>query len=215
MVSITPKSEFENTSKSLPRVLALTGGIGSGKSTVREIFEALGVPCIDADTVARGIHQNPRHPATSNIARALPEAATPDGRLKRGSLCKMFAVDAKANNELRRILKPHVMAEIERWTGDKTTPYVVWESALIIEENIRSDRVLVIDASDETRLARIRMRNPDWTDEQIKNIFSIQLPRSSYMTRADDVILNEGFPQNLRAQIEELHRTYIKNWSWI
>lgn len=125
----------------------------------------------------------------------------------------MFAIDAEANIELKRILKPHVMAEIERWTRENATPYVVWESALIIEENIQCDRLLVIDASDETRIARIQTRNPDWTNEEIEYIFSMQLPRFSYMARADDVIRNEASVKDLGKQVEDLHRIYCRNWS--
>ena len=93
-----------------PRVLGLTGGIAAGKSTAREAFASLGVPCLDGDAVARGIHQEPTHPATQALALAFPNWMTPAGALQRGSLQGLFARDADANRTLIDILKPHVLA---------------------------------------------------------------------------------------------------------
>ncbi len=196
-----------------PRVLALTRGIGSGKSSGRAIFQDLGVPCLDVDLVARSIHQDPRHPAPARIADAIPEAMSTDGTLSRGSLRKLFAIDNAANDELKRILKPYVMAQARRWTRAQSAKYVVWESALMTDQAIPCDRVLVIDASDDTRLTRIQRRNPDWSAEQITNIIAIQPPRAGYLARADDVIDNDGAPAELKSRVEQLHRIYMKVWS--
>ena len=196
-----------------PHVVALTGGIGSGKSTARSVFAELGIPCIDADQVARDIHQNPQHPVMATIAKFFPESVSHEGRLKRGSLRKKLVVDPEANLTFKQLLKPYVMAEIERWTQAMTSPYVVWESALIIEENIRADRVLVVDAADDMRIERIRTRNPDWTMAQVQDVLSIQLPGSVYLTHADDVIRNHGYLTELRQQVEKLHCMYLKKWS--
>ena len=82
----------------LPAVVGLTGGIGAGKSSVRQAFEALGVPCLDTDIVARSIHQDPGHPATQEVALAFPEWMTDDGALQRGSLQGLFSRNAAANH---------------------------------------------------------------------------------------------------------------------
>lgn len=198
---------------STPRVLALTGGIGSGKSSARALFQERGVPCLDADVVARHIHQDPHHPAMVKIANALPRGVSADGTLSRGSLRTLFATDHAANSELKRILKPYVIAEAERWTRAQSARYVVWESALITDEAVPCDRILVTDASDETRIARVQARNPDWSFEQIRNIMAIQLPRANYLTRADDVISNEGSFADLKTRVEQLHRMYMQTWS--
>ena len=89
-----------------PKILGLTGGIGSGKSQVRHILENLNVPCLDADIVARAIHQDAAHPAVAEIARAFPDAIDIDGKLSRGSLRSIFAADPAANSRLQAILKP-------------------------------------------------------------------------------------------------------------
>lgn len=202
----------EDRSHRVPGIVALTGGIGSGKSVVRKMFEKLGVPCIDADLVARTIHQDPAHPATRQIAQAFPESAAPDGTLRRGSLRARFANDEEANRKLKRILKPHVMAAILQWTHAQKAPYVIWESALILDENIPADRVLVVDAPDEIRVARIRARNPDWPIEQINNILAAQLPRATYLQAAQDVIQNDASLESLRKRVDALHRMYLEIW---
>jgi len=196
-----------------PRVLGLTGGIGSGKSTARSIFEELGIPTIDSDEVARSIHQNPSHPAMAALADLIPQAVTADGRLRRGSLRNQFATDGEANRTLKQILKPFVIAETANWTRRMGGPYVVWESALIVEQRIPCDRLLVIDAPANIRIARILNRNPDWTVGQIENILSVQLSGAAYVAATDDVICNDGSLADLRNQIEELHRSCLKNWS--
>ena len=205
MTSAPPQSE--------PQVLALTGSIGSGKSTFARAFAALGVPCLDTDVVARTIHQNPAHPATAAIARAFPQAMTPDGRLARGSLRTVFAADPAANDELKRILRQPVLAEARRWTAEQQAPYVIWESALSLDQNIGSARVLVIDASEQTRLARIALRNPDWSREQALAIISMQLPREAYLAGADDVVVNDGPLEAIAARVAPLHQHYLSLWS--
>lgn len=93
-----------------PKIVGLTGGIAAGKSATRQAFERLGVPCLDADAVARDIHQDPAHPATQTLAKTFAEWMTPEGALQRGSLQGLFARDTDANHTLIGILKPHVLA---------------------------------------------------------------------------------------------------------
>jgi dephospho-CoA kinase len=195
-----------------PRVIGLTGGIGSGKSLVRKMFEQLGVPCIDADNVARAIHQNATHPATRQIADAFPGMITDTGTLKKGSLPSLFAIDQVANRRLKAILKPHVMEALSSWSANQNSPYVIWESALILEESIPVDRVLVVDAQEEKRVERIRDRNPDWSDEQIRNIIAVQLPRAEFRKRAQDIISNDQTEAELKKQVEYMHVQYITLW---
>jgi len=196
-----------------PPVLGLTGGIGAGKSSACGIFQHLGVPCLDIDLVARHIHQDAAHPAMAALARAIPAAVSPDGTLQRGSLRALFAIDPCANATLKRLIKPYVMAEAARWTSAQHATYVVWESALLVDEAIACDRVLLIDASDEHRMARILRRNPDWSDEQINSIMAMQPPRTTFLKHADDVILNEGSLAGLETQVTRLHHIYTTSWS--
>lgn len=203
---------LSNMSNIYPKVVGLTGGIGSGKSLAREMFQDLDVPCIDADVVARGIHQNATHPATQEIAKAFPNMIVEGGTLKRGSLQSFFANDQTANRRLKTILKPHVMATLEEWTAGQRTSYAIWESALILDEDIQVDRILTVDASEENRIARLSKRHPDWSERQIRNILAIQLPRKAYQELAQDVLCNDGSLEELRKQVEAKHRQYETKW---
>ena len=196
-----------------PPVLALTGSIGSGKSRFARAFAALGVPCLDTDSVARAFHQDPTHPATCAIAQAFPQAMTSDGRLARGSLRTVFAANPGANDELKRLLRPAVLSAAQRWTQEQVAPYVLWESALSIDQDIGAARVLVIDAAEPTRLARIALRNPDWSREQVLAIISLQPPRNAYLAGADDVVVNDGPLEAIPALAAQLHHTYLSLWS--
>jgi dephospho-CoA kinase len=198
--------------KPAPKVVGLTGGLGSGKSTARSVWEDLGVPCADADTVAREIHQDSNHPAMAELALAFPFAITPDGRLSRGTLRTLFATDPDANSTLKTILAPHVVAHLQRWTAEQNAPYVVWESALLVEEKIAVDRLVVVDASVHQQRARVVHRNPDWTQAHIDGVLSMQLSREARLEQADDTIHNEGDLGALRAQVLALHQAYLARW---
>jgi dephospho-CoA kinase len=200
-------------SQSPPRVVMLTGGIGSGKSTCARAFAELGVPCIDTDALARTVHQDPAHPATRRIARAFPQAMAADGSLARGTLRSIFARDANANEELKRILRPALLALAEGWTRRQRGPYVVWESALAMDQALPAARVLVVDAADATRSARIALRNPDWSGAQLASVMAMQAPRAAYLAHADDVLDNDGTLDRMRAQCAQLHARYTDLWS--
>ncbi|MFL6658594.1 MAG: dephospho-CoA kinase [Massilia sp.] len=193
------------------RVLAITGGIASGKSRFVKAFAALGVPCLDTDLVARTIHQDPTHPATLALAQAFPQAMADDGRLARGSLRAIFAHDRSANEELKRILRPHVLAEAERWALAQVAPYVVWEAALLRDQRIPADRVLEISAPPAVRLARLAQRNPDWSATQAASIMALQSAQRG--EPADDMVVNDGPESAIEAIVAQLHQRYLTLWS--
>jgi dephospho-CoA kinase len=196
-----------------PRVLGLTGGIAAGKSTAREAFASLGVPCLDGDAVARGIHQEPTHPATHALALAFPNWMTPAGALQRGSLQGLFARDADANRTLIDILKPHVLAALNTWTVMQCAPYVIWESALLLRESIVVDRVLVVDAPVRMRVARLRSRNPSWSEQHIANILAMQATLPAADGVQADALHNDGSQEQLQAQVAALHQHYLQLWN--
>ena len=195
------------------KVVGLTGGLGCGKSTVRRMWESLGVPCTDADAVARDIHQNPHHAAVAEIARVFPQAMTADGRLNRGSLRSLFAIDATANAKLKKILAPHVIASMQQWTMEQAALYVVWESALLIEEKIAVDRLVVVDTNTHLQLARIVKRNPDWSAAQINSVLAMQLGRQDRLIFADDTICNDSSLSSLEEKAQALHANYLQRWT--
>ena len=196
-----------------PKVVGLTGGIAAGKSLARKSFELLGVPCIDFDAIARGIHQDPAHPATRVIASAFPDWMTEDGALQRGSLQGLFARNAAANRTLIALLRPHLLEAIHKWTFAQRTPYVVWESALLLREEIAVDRLLIVEAPEGLRMERIRSRNPDWSEQHIANILSMQAASLIKPVTHADAIHNDNAPERMKGQVEVMHRQYITLWS--
>jgi len=195
-----------------PKIVGLTGGIGSGKSTARRILESLGVPCIDADIVAREIHQDPAHPALDELAAAFPHAITAERRLRRGSLRELFVSDLDANERLKAILQPHVLARLRQWTAKQRAPYVVWESALLLESKAAVDRILVVVADRTLQINRVKNRNPDWSMAQIEKMLALQPDHAELARHAHDLIHNEGSVEQLAPQLQALHRTYQQRW---
>lgn len=196
-----------------PKVVGLTGGIAAGKSLVRKSFESLGVPCVDFDAIARAIHQDPAHPATREISTAFPDWMTENGALQRGSLQGLFARNAAANQTLIGLLRPHVLEAIHTWTFAQRAPYVVWESALLLQEEIAVDRILIVDAPESLRIDRIRSRNPDWSEQHIANILAMQTAFLSKPVTHADVIQNDDVLDKMREQVETMHHQYINQWS--
>lgn len=195
-----------------PRILGLTGGVGSGKSRVRQMFEALGVPGIDADLVARQIHQDPAHPAAAQLAARFPHLMSAEGRLRRGVLCDYFVSRPDENQALRMILKPYVMAGIEAWTARQCAPYVVWESALLLEEAIPVDRILYVDAPEVRRLEFISERNAELDETRIRRLVRAQMPQDAYLRQAHDVMRNHSTLEHLHGEVVRIHQNYMARW---
>lgn len=196
-----------------PRIVLLTGAIGSGKSCLAAAFADLGVPCLDTDALARRIHQDPVHAATRALAQAFPQAMTADGRLARGSLRTVFACDPGANARLKQILGPAVLGQASNWAHAQDANYVIVESALASDLPPFADRILVADAPDAMRQARIALRNPDWTPAQTSAVMSLQPGRAAYLAGADDVIVNDGQVDALPALALRQHLYYLNIWS--
>jgi dephospho-CoA kinase len=121
--------------------------------------------------------------------------------------------DADANRLLIAILKPHVLAAIHTWTTAQHAPYVVWESALLMQETIAVDRILVVDAPVALRMARLRSRNPDWSEQHIANILTMQSALPAIDKTRSDAIHNDGSPEQLQERVKALHQQYLELWS--
>lgn len=195
-----------------PKVVGLTGGMASGKSYVRSVFEDLDVPCIDCDVIARNIHQDPEHVAMIDLRAAFPSAIDADGRLAAPIMRDILGSDPTANGRLQAILTPHLRDHLSAWTAAQTKPYVVWESAILIESKATVDRLLVVDVDPEVQIARIRMRNPYWTNAQVQTMLSLQLDRETRLKAADDVIVNNKTPHVAFNQVMAQHHIYMELW---
>ncbi len=191
-------------------VIGLTGGIGCGKTAVTDCFTSLGVPVIDADTVAREVVL-PGQPALQAIAEKFgPEAITSEGSLNRNWLREHIFSDADAKRELEAILHPRIRAEMRRQLSEVEGSYAIFSIPLLLEtgQDKTVDRILVVDCDPELQISRVTQRD-DASESQTRAIIATQIDRKSRLTAADDIITNNGSLSELRPQVEALHQKYL------
>lgn len=191
-------------------VVALTGGIGSGKTTVSDLFAELGAGVIDTDLLSREL-TGPGSPALSEIAAELgPGMLGPYGALDRAALRQRVFADPAARGRLEGILHPRIKAlMLERLAGLEA-PYAVLVIPLLLETGQQglADRVLVVDAPEQIRIDRVHRRS-GLAEAEIQAIIASQASRDQRLARADDIIDNSGGPERLRPQVEQLHQRYL------
>lgn len=190
--------------------IGLTGGIGSGKTTVANYFKKLGVPVIDADEISHRIVK-PGLPAYEAIIQAFgPEVLSKDRQLDRARMRKLIFSDAKAKLKLESILHPLIRAEINKNVEALDADYCIIAIPLLIETRQLSlvDRILVVDIDPKTQLSRTQARDGD-NVAQIEAIMKSQASREDRYAVADDILNNNGDIQQLEANIEKLHHQYL------
>lgn len=193
-----------------PYVVGLTGGIGSGKSTVAELFAAQGVPVVDTDAIAHAL-TGPGGAAMASIRAAFgAEVLTADGALDRAAMRRLAFADPALRRRLEEILHPLIRAESMRQCAQAAGPYVLLAVPLLIESGSyaeRCQRVLVVDCAEATQLQRVMARSA-LPESEARAIMAAQASRAERLAAADDVIDNDGAADNLPAQIAHLHQRY-------
>jgi dephospho-CoA kinase len=193
-------------------VVAITGGIGSGKSTVADFFRELGVPVFDADVEARALAV-PGQPAFAAIVGAFGDAILdPQGDIDRTRLRDIVFADAVARRKLEEILHPRVKDSLRakvRVAESAGAPYCIVVVPLLFEANHTdlADRILVVDAPEQAQIARTSAR-PGMTADAARKIIAAQWSREQRLARADDVIRNDSGLDTLRAQVAALDSAY-------
>ncbi len=192
-------------------IIGLTGGIGSGKSTVARHFETLGVPVIDADDIGRQLVE-PGQPTLATIIKHFGSNMLDDkGRLNRARLREQVFRHPKQRRDLEAILHPRIRAEIQRRIANLSPVcgYCLISVPLLIESGWQDlvQRVLVVDAPRETQIRRTTARD-GITRRQAEAIITSQVERDTRLQAADDVIHNDGDLAALQAQVEALHQRY-------
>jgi len=192
-------------------VVGLTGGIGSGKSAAAAEFARLGATLVDTDAIAHELTDR-NGLAVSRIREFFGDKAIgPDGAMDRGMMRELAFSDPAARKTLEGILHPLIREESARRIATARGPYVVHVVPLLVESGEyrgRVDRVLVVDASEDTQLARVKGRGLD--EPQIRKIIRAQASRAERLKAADDVIDNGGTLDALRKQVGELHKKYLE-----
>jgi dephospho-coA kinase len=196
-------------------VVGLTGGIGSGKSTIAELFAELGVPIVDADLVARQVVEK-GSPLLAEIAAHFgPEILLEDGTLNRAALREKIFANEMQKHWLNQLLHPAIRHEMLRQLAAQQAPYCIFMVPLLIENNLTAlcQRILVIDVLEHTQVERAGQRDNNQV-EQIKRIMQSQVSRQERLKYADDVINNNedliaGLPQ-LKQKVLDLHHLYLQ-----
>ncbi|CQH05677.1 TPA: dephospho-CoA kinase [Yersinia enterocolitica] len=192
-------------------IVALTGGIGSGKSTVANAFANLGVPLVDADIIARQVVE-PGMPALMEIASRYGETILhTDGTLNRAALRKKIFSGPQEKAWLNSLLHPLIQQETQSQLANIDEPYVLWVVPLLVENGLhhRANRVLVVDVAPEIQLARTMARD-GITRQQAEDILASQVSRQQRLACADDIIDNSGDPIVIAPQVTLLHQQYLK-----
>ncbi|MBS0924415.1 dephospho-CoA kinase [Providencia sp. JGM181] len=191
-------------------IVALTGGIGSGKTTVANEFAKLGVPLVDADIIARQVVE-PNTPALISIQQHFGQnVLNHDGTLNRGFLRSVVFSEPKEKAWLNALLHPLIQQETQKQLQQVNYPYVLWVVPLLIENKIShlADRVLVVDVTREEQIERTIKRD-DTNLEHVINILNAQASREERLSYADDTITNHTNNTELPNRVAELHKQYL------
>ena len=192
-------------------VVAITGGIGSGKTTIANQFAALGIEVVDADLIAREVVA-PGTPALAAITSHFgPEILTEQGLLDRRVLRERIFSDQAAKSWLNALLHPIIRSEMLRQCAAVSSPYCLLVVPLLVENRLTelADRVLVIDVDEATQIERT-CRRDGVSREQAQAILASQASRSERLAMADDVLDNQsGTTETIRERILALHETYL------
>jgi len=192
-------------------VIGLTGGIGSGKSTAAKTFEELGICVVDTDQIAHDIVL-PGQPALSEIENIFgSDVFNPDNSLNKSKLKQLIFSNTVLKKKLESILHPRIKEEMFRMIAKCQSPYCVAVIPLLVEKNWQKlvDRILVIDTPQSLQIKRVRDRD-NLDEDLILSIIQSQANRSTRIAAADDVINNDGNPENLKRQLTDLHHRYLQ-----
>jgi dephospho-CoA kinase len=191
-------------------VVGLTGGIGSGKSTVADLFHSLGVTVIDTDQLARDVVE-PHTAAFDTIVKRFGETVvSAQGGLNRKALREMIFADPLARKWLEELLHPLIRAEMARQVTAATSPYCIAVIPLLFETtpNPLINRILVVDAKEDLQIKRATDRDKE-SAPKIEAILANQASRDTRLQGADDVIYNDKHLADLIPQVEKLHELYL------
>ena len=191
--------------------VGLTGGIGSGKSKVADLFAELGTPVIDTDVIARDLTA-PGAETLEAIRSVFGESVMQaDGTLDRAALRRRVFADSGARRQLEAILHPRIRQAVERALATVTAPYALIVIPLLVEtsgyQNILN-RVLVVDCPENVQIARVVARS-GLTQNEVKAILAAQAGRAERLAAADDIIVNTASLEALRAEVATLHHRYL------
>ena len=190
--------------------IGLTGGIGSGKSTVASLFVMRGVPVIDTDEIARSLTE-PGQEAYEQIIQAFGDTILDQHhRIDRNRLRERVFDNADERRRLEAVLHPRIRATVKEKLSTLDAPYGIVIVPLLIESGFTDlvDRVLVVDTMENVQVKRTASRS-GLSEAEIRKIMSAQATRAQRLQQANDVIENNGDRKQLEAEVERMHQWYL------
>lgn len=200
------------SSREPPLRIGLTGGIGSGKSTVARAWADLGATVIDTDAIARELTASGGAALPAIAQRFGAAAIAADGAMNRAHMRELAFSDAANRLALEAILHPMIGAETSRRAAETRSAVIVFDVPLLVESGRwrdRVDRVLVVDCQEATQIERV-MRRSGWTALAVQAVLDQQATRRARRAAADAMIFNEGLSlDELRQQVRALHSHWL------
>ena len=191
--------------------VGLTGGIGCGKTTVADMFGALGASLVDTDQIAHALTAPQGAAMPALLAEFGPAFATADGAMDRVRMRQLVFADPGARARLEAIMHPRIREATAAAAAIATGPYVIFVVPLLIESGTwaeRVSRILAIDCPEQMQVARVMARN-NMSEEQVRAIMAVQVTRAQRLAAADDVVVNDNGLDALRPQVDRLHAFYL------
>ena len=187
--------------------IGLTGGIGSGKTTVANMFKNKNIPVFIADVEAKKILNDPS--VAQDVANTFNISLTNDGLIDKSELASIVFKDKEALEKLNSIIHPKVQQSFQKWIRNIDAPYIIYEAAIIFEKDRASDFdfTILITAPEEARIQRVVQRDLSSEDE-VKSRMKAQWPESKKKKLADFVIENINIKQT-QQQVDKLHAKFL------
>lgn len=185
--------------------VGITGNIGSGKSYVCKMFEKLGIPVFYSDDETKKLYLIPSVKELI-VNRFGEEVYFEDGTLNRKLLSYHLFKNEEAMKFIESVLYPALNQHFDEWCGQQTSPYVLYESAILFEKNYGKyfDKIIFVSAPEDTRLQRV-MKRDDCTEENVRSRMRLQMSEETKISKADFVIYNDG-DKALEPQVETINK---------
>ena len=192
-------------------VVGISGGIGSGKTTVTDLFAKYTVDVIDADVIAREVVEPGTAALKAIVAKFGDSVLDESGGLDRAKLRTLVFKDSEVKNWLNQLLHPAIRLQMLLQTQQAKSEYCLLSVPLLVENKLyeQVDRVVIVDVFEQTQLQRTLLRDKT-NEQQIRAIMSAQATRQQRLAVADDVIDNNGKTDDLAKQVAQLHKHYLQ-----
>jgi len=193
----------------MTKIVGLTGGIGSGKTTVAEMFKSFGVPVYNADEEAKILMQN-SEAIKHELIDLLGESCYTDGQLNRSYIASQVFADQRLLQRINAIVHPKVAAHFEEWYSNQHVPYVIKEVAILFETKSQHlfDFIITVTAPIETRIQRVMDRDQK-TKKEVMSVINNQLPDLEKINQSNFVIYNNIFSE-IESKSLFIHNDIIK-----